>query len=112
MTSGRAAGTKIGSEVSIPRYFFFCSSLPATKAPEVYRALIEATAFGTRRIIDSFEAAGVPIKDIVACGGLPDKNKLLMQIYADVTRREFSIAASSRSRPTCRCSCAATPGAS
>ena len=39
---------------------------------------------------------GVPIKDIVACGGLPDKNKLLMQIYADITRREFSIAASSQ----------------
>ena len=63
---------------------------------EVYRALIEATAFGTRRIIDSFEASGVPIKDIVACGGLPDKNKLLMQIYADITRREFSVAASSQ----------------
>jgi L-ribulokinase len=68
----------------------------ATKAHEVYRALIEATAFGTRRIIESFEASGVPIKDIVACGGLPDKNKLLMQIYADITRREFSVAASSQ----------------
>ena len=68
----------------------------ATKAHEVYRALIEATAFGTRKIIESFEASGVPIKDIVACGGLPDKNKLLMQIYADVTGREFSIAASSQ----------------
>ena len=68
----------------------------STKAPEIYRALIEATAFGTRRIIESFEAAGVPIKDIVACGGLPDKNKLLMQIYADITRREFSVAASSQ----------------
>ncbi len=66
----------------------------ATRAHEVYRALIEATAFGTRRIIESFEASGVPIKDIVACGGLPAKNKLLMQIYADITRREFSIAAS------------------
>ncbi len=68
----------------------------ATKAPEVYRALIEATAFGTRTIIESFEASGVPVHDIVACGGLPDKNKLLMQIYADVTRREFSIAASTQ----------------
>ncbi|MEX1336494.1 MAG: ribulokinase [Candidatus Limnocylindrales bacterium] len=68
----------------------------ATRAHEVYRALIEATAFGTRRIIESFEASGVPIRDIVACGGLPDKNKLLMQIYADVTRREFSVAASSQ----------------
>jgi L-ribulokinase len=68
----------------------------ATKAPEVYRALIEATAFGTRTIIESFEASGVPINDIVACGGLPDKNKLLMQIYADVTKREFSIGASTQ----------------
>ena len=68
----------------------------ATKAPEIYRALIEATAFGTRMIIESFEQSGVPVNDIVACGGLPDKNKLLMQIYADVTRREFSIAASSQ----------------
>ena len=68
----------------------------ATRAPEVYRALIEATAFGTRLIIESFEASGVPVRDIVTCGGLPDKNKLLMQIYADVTRRELSIAASSQ----------------
>jgi L-ribulokinase len=68
----------------------------ATTAPEVYRALIEATAFGTRMIIESFEASGVPVNDIVTCGGLPEKNKLLMQIYADVTRRELSIAASSQ----------------
>lgn len=68
----------------------------ATRAHEVYRALIEATAFGTRRIIESFEAAGVHIKDIVACGGLPAKNKMLMQIYADVTKRGFSIAASNQ----------------
>jgi L-ribulokinase len=68
----------------------------ATKAPEVYRALIEATAFGTRMIIESFEASGVPVNDIVACGGLPDKNKLLMQIYADITKRDFSIAASTQ----------------
>jgi L-ribulokinase len=68
----------------------------ATRASEIYRALIEATAFGTRTIIESFEAAGVPIRDIVACGGLPDRNRLLMQIYADVTGREISIAASAQ----------------
>lgn len=68
----------------------------ATRAPEVYRALIEATAFGTRMIIESFERSGVPVNDIVACGGLPDKNKLLMQIYADVTGREISVAASTQ----------------
>jgi L-ribulokinase len=66
----------------------------ATTAPDVYRALIEATAFGTRVIIDAFESAGVPVTRIVACGGLPERNKLLMQIYADVTGREFAVAAS------------------
>jgi len=66
----------------------------ATTAPEIYRALIEATAFGTRMIVEAFEASGVPIRDLVACGGLPDRNRLLMQIYADVTKREISVAAS------------------
>jgi L-ribulokinase len=68
----------------------------ATRAPEVYRALIEATAFGTRVIIDAFESNGVAVNEIVACGGLPDRNPLLMQIYADVTGREFGVAASSQ----------------
>jgi L-ribulokinase len=68
----------------------------ATKAHEIYRALIEATAFGTRVIIDSFESNGVGVNEIVACGGLPERNKLLMQIYADVTGREFKIAASAQ----------------
>jgi L-ribulokinase len=66
----------------------------ATKAPEIYRALIEATAFGTRVIVEAFESNGVAIDTIVACGGLPERNKLLMQIYADVTGREFRVAAS------------------
>jgi len=66
----------------------------ATKAPEVYRALLEATAFGTRVIVEAFESAGVPVAKIVACGGLPERNRLLMQIYADVTGRVFSVAAS------------------
>ena len=55
-----------------------------TKPEEIYRALIEATAYGTRIIIETFQANGVPIHQIVATGGLPDRNKLLMQIYADV----------------------------
>ena len=63
----------------------------ATRAPEIYRALIEATAFGTRMIVESFEAAGVPINEIVACGGLPERNPLLMQIYADVTGLELKV---------------------
>jgi L-ribulokinase len=57
----------------------------ATTAPDVYRALIEATAFGTRVIVDSFRAVGLEITEIVTCGGLPQRNKLMMQIYADVT---------------------------
>lgn len=59
----------------------------ATKPEEIYRALIESTAYGTRTIIDNFEAHGIPITEIVATGGLPERNKLLMQIYADVTGR-------------------------
>jgi L-ribulokinase len=68
----------------------------ATRAPDIYRALIEATAFGTRVIVESFEEKGVAIEEIVACGGLPERNRLLMQIYADVTRREIPVAASSQ----------------
>lgn len=66
----------------------------ATKPEDIYRALIEATAYGTRLIIETFEQHGVPVNEIVATGGLPDRNKLLMQIYADVTGREVKIAAS------------------
>jgi L-ribulokinase len=67
-----------------------------TTAPEIYRALIEATAFGTRVIVEAFEAAGVPIEEIVACGGLPERNRLVMQVYADVTGRVFRLAASAQ----------------
>ncbi len=63
-----------------------------TKPEEIYRALIEATAYGTRIIIETFQANGVPIHQIVATGGLPDRNKLLMQIYADVTGRPIVVA--------------------
>ena len=65
----------------------------ATKPEEIYRALIEATAFGTRIIIETFEQSGVPVNEIVATGGLPDRNHLLMQIYADITGREIRVAA-------------------
>jgi L-ribulokinase len=68
----------------------------ATRAPEIYRALIEATAFGTRVIVEAFEQAGLPVDSIVACGGLPERNPLLMQIFADVTGREIAVAASSQ----------------
>jgi L-ribulokinase len=56
-----------------------------TRAEDIYRALIEATAFGTRMIVETFEANGVPIKELIATGGLPDRNRLLMRIYSDVT---------------------------
>ena len=65
-----------------------------TRPEEIYRALIEATAYGTRVIVEALESNGVPVTELVACGGLPDKNKLLMQIYADVTGREFKVSAS------------------
>ncbi|MDF2723996.1 MAG: araB, partial [Paenibacillus sp.] len=63
-----------------------------TKPEEIYRALLEATAFGTRAIIEAFQQSGVPVSELYACGGLPRKNRLLMQIYADVTNREIRIA--------------------
>lgn len=65
-----------------------------TRAPDIYRALIEATAFGTRIIIETFEQNEVAVNELVACGGLAERNKLLLQIYADVTGREFKEAGS------------------
>jgi L-ribulokinase len=65
-----------------------------TKPEEVYRALVEATAFGTRKIVEAFHHNGVPVEELYACGGLPQRNRLLMQIYADVTNREIKVAAS------------------
>lgn len=66
----------------------------ATKPEEIYRALIEATAYGKRIIIETFQKNGVPIYELIACGGLPEKNKLLMQIYADVTGLPIRVTAS------------------
>jgi L-ribulokinase len=68
----------------------------ATRAPDIYRALIEATAFGTREIIEAFEARGIAVDEIIAAGGLPEKNALLRQIYADVTGRSFKLAGSAQ----------------
>jgi L-ribulokinase len=67
-----------------------------TKPEEIYRALLEATAFGTRKIIDTFHSSGVEVRELYACGGLPERNRLLMQIYADVTGREIKISASAQ----------------
>jgi L-ribulokinase len=68
----------------------------ATTAPEIYRAWLEATAFGRRVIIESFVKGGLEVNEIIACGGLPEKNKLLMQIYADVTGLPIKVAASNQ----------------
>jgi len=67
-----------------------------TKPEDIYRALMEATAFGTRIIIETFEKNGLIVEELYACGGMPHKDKLLMQIYADVTGREIKIVSSSQ----------------
>jgi L-ribulokinase len=69
-----------------------------TSPGEIYRALIEATAFGGLAIVSRFEEYGVKISEIVNCGDIAEKNSLLMQIYADVTGREMKLA---RSAQTC-----------
>jgi L-ribulokinase len=66
----------------------------ATKPEDIYRALIEATAFGTRVIVEAFQENGVAVNEIVACGGLPERNKLLMQIYSDVTGLDIKVSGS------------------
>jgi len=66
----------------------------ATTPAEMYRAILESTAFGTYTIIRQLEQGGVPISELYACGGLPGKNPLLMQIFSDVTNREIRVAAS------------------
>jgi L-ribulokinase len=69
-----------------------------TTPAEIYRALIEATAFGALTIINRFEEYGVKISSVVNCGGIAEKNPVVMQIYADVTGRPMKI---SRSAQTC-----------
>jgi L-ribulokinase len=69
-----------------------------TTAPEVYRALVEATAFGALTIINRFEEYGVQVEDVINCGGIAEKNPFVMQIYADVCNRPMKI---SRSAQTC-----------
>ena len=69
-----------------------------TTPAEIYRALIEATAFGALTIINRFEEYGVKVKQVVNCGGIAEKSPLVMQIYADVTGRPMKL---SRSAQTC-----------
>lgn len=67
-----------------------------TTRSEIYRALIEATAFGARAIIERLKEYGVPVRRIVCCGGIAEKNPFLMQIYADVTGCEMQVSGSSQ----------------
>jgi L-ribulokinase len=65
-----------------------------TKPEEIYRALIEATAFGALTIIKRFEEYGIGTEEVINCGGIAEKNPLVMQIYADVIGKEMKIACS------------------
>jgi L-ribulokinase len=67
-----------------------------TSPGEIYRALIEATAFGALTIIRRIEESGVPIQEVVVCGGIAEKSPLTMQIYADVLNRPIKISASAQ----------------
>ncbi|TCI36261.1 ribulokinase [Exiguobacterium sp. SH4S7] len=67
-----------------------------TKPEDIYRALIEATAYGTRTIVEAFRNSGVPVHEVYAAGGIAEKNALMMQIYADVLNMEIKISASSQ----------------
>jgi L-ribulokinase len=69
-----------------------------TKPEEIYRALVEATAFGALTIINRMAEYGVKIDAVINCGGIAEKNPMVMQIYADITGREMKI---SRSAQTC-----------
>jgi L-ribulokinase len=69
-----------------------------TAPAEIYRALIEATAFGALTIINRFEEYGIRVERVINCGGIAEKNPLVMQIYADVTGRAMHV---SRSGQTC-----------
>jgi len=69
-----------------------------TTPAEIYRALVEATAFGALAIINRFEEFGISIEQVVNCGGIAEKNDFVMQIYADVTGRPMKV---SRSAQTC-----------
>jgi len=65
-----------------------------TRPEEIYRALVEATAYGTRMIIETFNESGAPVEELYAAGGIAEKNPLIMQIYADVTNKPIKISGS------------------
>ena len=67
-----------------------------TKAEDIYLALIEVNAYGTRIIMDAFHNEGIEIEELYASGGIAEKNGMMMQIYADVLNREIKISGSSQ----------------
>ena len=67
-----------------------------TKPSEIYRALIEATGFGARMILEQIADHGIQVDKVVACGGLAEQNPMLMQIYADITHCEILVSSSNQ----------------
>ncbi len=67
-----------------------------TKPEEIYRALLESSVFGTRRILEQIESGGIAIDEITACGGIALKDQLMMQMFADITNRPIRICASTQ----------------
>jgi L-ribulokinase len=71
-----------------------------TKPEEMYLSIIEATAFGTRLIIEQFENAGMPIESVVLSGGIPMKNPMIVQVYADIIKRPIRISGTTQACAT------------
>jgi L-ribulokinase len=67
-----------------------------TRAEDIYRALVEATAYGTRKIIENFETHGVPVNEFYAAGGIAEKSPVVMQIYADIIKKPIKISGSAQ----------------
>ena len=65
-----------------------------TRPEEIYRALLEATAYGARMILDTIRDAGIPVTELYAAGGVAQKDAFIMQIYADVMNMDIKIAGS------------------
>ncbi|MBQ4322584.1 MAG: ribulokinase [Clostridia bacterium] len=67
-----------------------------TKPEEIYRALLESSVFGTRRILEQLVSGGIEINEIIACGGIAHKDEFMMQMFADVTNRPIRVCASTQ----------------
>ena len=67
-----------------------------TRPHEMYRALVEATAFGTRKIIENFEESGIAVDEFYAAGGIAEKSPFMMQLYADIIKKTIRISGSAQ----------------